>query len=147
MANTFLTNYNISAFIGTAYATEVWTYAQLGEGLDNVAESLNEIVQQYQYLNGGGFAKNHVTGMAPAWTFSGIRVMGDAAQDYIFSKKYSLGSDRASSFKITYVDDSEATVTLTVPCTICSIQEISGAATDDSAISFEIRFDEAPTIS
>ena len=35
--------------------------------------------------------------------------------------------------------------TYTVDCTICNIQEYSGASTDDSAISFELRFNGAPT--
>lgn len=143
------TIYNLTASIGTALADTAWTYAELKAGIDNAAESLNEVVQQYQFLSGEGFAENHVNGMAPAWTFSGKRVFGDAAQDYIFSKKYSLGDDRKSSLKIEYTDSSSGTGvehSITVPCTICSIQEFSGAATDNSSISFEIRFDAAPTV-
>lgn len=140
------TIYNLTASIGTAYASSAWTYSVLGEGIDNVSEALNEVVQQFQFLSGKGFATNHVTGMAPAFTFSGRRVVGDEAQDYIFSKKYGLDTDRESSFKLVYTDDSNASHTITVPCTICNIVEWSGASTDDSAISFEVRFNGAPTI-
>lgn len=143
-----ITMYNLTASIGTSSSgtPAVWTYAELADGIDNVAEALNEVVQQYFFLKDNGFAQNHVTGMAPSWTMTGRRVLGDAAQDFIFGAKYGLDTDRHSSFKLEYSDGSGSTVTLTVPCTICNIQEFSGATTDDAAISFEIRFDGEPTV-
>ena len=143
-----MTMYNLTAKIGTQKSgsapSETWTYAELAEGIDNIAEALNETVQQYFFLSDDGFARNHVTGMAPAFTLTGRRVVGDEAQDYIFGTKYSLDTARQSSFQISYVDAEGATVEITCDCTICNIQEWSGATTDDSAISFEIRFDGKP---
>lgn len=143
-----LTMYNLTASIGTEKSgeapSETWTYSELAEGFDNIAEALNETVQQYFFLSDSGFAKNHVTGMAPAFTLTGRRVIGDAAQDYIFSKKYSLDTERQSSFKLEYTDTKGAKQTITCDCTLCNIQEWSGATTDDSAISVEIRFDGKP---
>ena len=121
-----LTIYNLEASIGTSKSAETWTYAKLENGLDNVSEALNEVVQQYFFLNDKGFARNHVTGMAPAFTFT----------------------ERSSSFQLKVTDNSGASpkvTTYTVDCTICNIQEYSGASTDDSAISFELRFNGAPT--
>ena len=143
-----LTVYNLEASIGTEKSQDTWTYSKLEAGLDNVSEALNEVVQQYFFLNDKGFARNHVTGMAPTFTFTGRRVQGDAAQDYIFSKKYKLDTERSSSFQLKVTDNSGASpkvTTYTVDCTICNIQEFSGASTDDSAISFELRFNGAPT--
>ena len=148
MMGNLLTIYNLEASIGTSKSAETWTYAKLENGLDNVSEALNEVVQQYFFLNDKGFARNHVTGMAPTFTFTGRRVQGDAAQDYIFSKKYKLDSERSSSFQLKVTDNSGSSpkvTTYTVDCTICNIQEFSGASTDDSAISFELRFNGAPT--
>lgn len=139
-----LTLYQLTASIGTSESNGTWTYADLGAGIDNISEALNEVVQQYFFLADNGFAKNHVTGMAPSFTLTGRRIVGDAAQDYIFSNKYKLDTDRASSFKLTYTQGSD-TYTVTCPCTICNIQEWSGASTDDSAISFEVRFDGQPS--
>ena len=147
MMDNLLTIYNLEASIGTSKSSETWTYAKLENGLDNVSEALNEVVQQYFFLNDKGFARNHVTGMAPAFTMTGRRVQGDAAQDYIFSKKYKLDTERSSSFQLKVTDNSGASpkvTTYTVDCTICNIQEFSGASTDDSAISFELRFNGAP---
>lgn len=139
-----LTMYNFKAQIGVSKTQNTYTYADLAEGFDNVTEALNEVVQQYQFLSDGGFAKNHVTGMAPSFTLTGRRVFGDTAQDYIFSKKYGLDTDRQSSFKLTFNNGTED-VTYTCDCTICNIQEFGGAPTEDAAISVEIRFDGKPT--
>ena len=153
MMDNLLTIYNLEASIGTsksggASSQGTWTYAKLEKGLDNVSEALNEVVQQYFFLNDKGFARNHVTGMAPTFTFTGRRVQGDAAQDYIFGNKYKLDTNRVSSFQLKVTDKSGSApkaTTYTVDCTICNIQEYSGASTDDSAISFELRFNGAPT--
>jgi hypothetical protein len=142
------TNYDLAVSIGVSSTgtPPTWTYADLEDGIDNISEALNEVVQQYQFLSDKGFAKNHVTGVAPSFTFTGKRVYGDTAQDFIFGTKYQLDSGRKSSLKI--VDNGSGTaVTLTVDCTICNIQEYGGAATDDQSISFELRFDGQPTIS
>lgn len=140
-----LTLYNLKASIGISKTSDTWTYAQLGAGIENFSEALNEVIQQYQFMSGEGFAESEVTGMAPAYTFSGRRVFGDAAQDYIFGNKYNLGADRKSSFKLAY-SDGTGNVEITAPCTICNIVEFYGATTDNSAISFEIRLDGKPTV-
>jgi hypothetical protein len=140
------TIYNLVPSIGISKADSVWTYAELGAGIDNLTEALNEVVQQYFFMNDNGFARNHVTGMAPIFTLSGRRILGDPAQDYIFGKKYSLDAERDSSFKLTYTDAESVQHTITCDCTIANIQEWSGASTDDSAISFELRFNGQPTV-
>ena len=141
-----ITMYNLSASINTAASGATAVYSELADGIDNIAEALNEVVQQYFFLQDNGFAQNHVTGMAPAWTLTGRRVLGDAAQEFIFGNKYGLDTSTQTTFKLEYTNASNATVTITVPCTICNIQEFSGATTDDAAISFEIRFDGQPTV-
>ena len=99
-----LTMYDVHAYIGIAFENGAWTYAELADGIENVTEALNEQVQQYFFLSDNGFGKNHITGMAPAYTFTGKRIFGDAAQDYIFSKKFALNGDRRSSFKFVWSD-------------------------------------------
>lgn len=145
-----LTMYNLELKIGvskTEAPAVTWTYAELANGIDNVSEALNETVQQYFFLSDDGFARNHVTGMAPSFTLTGRRVIGDQAQDYIFGTKYSLDTDRQTSIQLSYTDAEGATVTYTCDATLCNIQEWSGATTDDSAISFEVRLDGKPTSS
>lgn len=141
-----LTVYGIEVSILTSGDEEEEEYSPLADGIDNIAEALNEVVQQYFFLKDKGFATNHVTGMAPAYTLTGRRVVGDAAQDFIFSKKFNLDTERQTKLKIT--DATSGTPkTIECACTICNIQEFSGASTDDSAISFELRVDGKPTVS
>ena len=148
-----LTNYNITIEIGTEFTPGqseqpgTWTYTPLGAGINNIEEALNETVNQYFFLIDAGFGSNYVVGMAPTFTLTGVRVMGDAAQEYIFSQKYNLNEDRRSSIKITYTDnsgESANTITITCDCTIANIQEFGGATNDGAAISFELRFDGEP---
>ena len=143
--------FELEPYIGTDYATatSTWTYSTLCAGWENVAEALNETVQQYHFLCGNGHAMNKVTGMAVAVTLTGRRVQGDTAQDYIFGKKYEVGSQRESSFKLVMHNKSsgsDVVTTLVVPCTIANIQEINGGAVDNWQISCEIRFNGKPTI-
>ena len=88
--------------------------------------------------------------MAPAWTISGRRILGDTAQDYIAGLKYKLDTDRQSSIKIEYTNPTGETskkVTITCDCTIGNIVDIGGgASTDDSVFSCEVRFDGKPTV-
>lgn len=146
-----LTNYNLIAEIGISNVGGTWTYAPLCAGIDNIAETLNEVVQEYYFLCGEGFGENHITGMHPSWTISGRRILGDAAQDYIASTKYLLDTGRESSFRISYVDNSKTpavTPLITVPCTLSNIQDIAGgAATDDSIFSVDISFKGKPVLS
>lgn len=142
------TMYGLSLNIGVSSEGQApsvtWTYAPLANGIDNLDEALNEVINQYFFLSDKGFARNHITGEAPSYTFSGRRVIGDQAQDFIFSAKYGLDTDRQSSMQLSYTDAENNTITYTCDCTICNIKEWSGATTDDSAISFELRFDGAP---
>ena len=137
------TVYNLELQIGISQQDSTWTYAPLAAGLDNLTEALNEIVQQYFFMSDKGFARNHVTGMAPAYTLTGRRIHGDSAQDFIFGEKFSLDTSRQSSLQLS---DPATNMTLTCDCTFCNIQEYGGASTDDNAISFELRLDGKPTL-
>ncbi len=138
--------YGIEAEISTTGDAEQATFAELSDGIDNLSEALNEVVQQYFFMSGQGFATNEVTGMAPAVTLTGRRIIGDPAQDYIFSKKYALGSERKTKFRLTFLNSENKKEILECEVTICNMQEWSGATTDHSAISFEIRFNGKPTV-
>ena len=113
-----LTVYNLELEIGISKQEATWTYAPLADGIDNLTEALNEVVQQYFFMSDQGFAR-------------------------IFGAKYSLDTARQSNLKLV---DSGSGTTVTCDCTIGNIQEYSGASTDDSAISFEIRLDGKPTV-
>lgn len=139
--------YGIEMSINTG-TKEAPKWAVIGEGFNNLDESLNEVIQQYFFLNDGGFARNYVTGMAPAYTLSGVRVLGDDAQEYIFgtARKFGLMADRETSIKITRRGATGATETITCACTLCNVTDTGGGTTDGSAVSVEIRLNGKPVV-
>ncbi|MDO4547669.1 MAG: hypothetical protein Q4D04_06220 [Clostridia bacterium] len=142
-----LVQYGIEVEIGTSQTNGAWDYVSMNAGWDNLAEALNETITQWFPAADKGFARNHVTGMAPAYTITGKRVLGDAAQEYIFSAKYSLGAARESSLRLSRLNANGVIETATADCTFCNLVEYSGASIDGSAISVELRVNGKPTLS
>ncbi len=141
--------YGIDMAINTApegAAQEVWS--PFGKGFNNLAESLNEVVQQYFFLSDGGYARNFVTGMAPALTLSGVRILGDPAQDYIFgsSRKYGLMAQRNTQLRIQRLTPDAKIETITCEVTLCNLSDMAGASTDGSAVSVEVRINGKPAV-
>jgi len=120
------------------------TWADLCAGFNNISEAMNEVIQQYFFLCGSGHAVNFVTGMAPSQTMAGVRVIGDAAQDFIFAKKYSLMSERDTHFRLTRHHEDGTADVVSANVTFANLSDVSGNTTDGSAISVEMRFNGAP---
>lgn len=137
--------YTYSAEIDTTPSATTPTWATICAGFDNIAEALNETVQQYFFLCGNGYPANYVTGIAPTITLSGRRIYGDTAQDYIFGKKYDLMGNRDTHFRMKRTADDGTTETLiSANVTLCNMTDISGAVNEASACSVEVRFNGAP---
>lgn len=131
--------------IGTSATTAdppVWTYSKLCKGIESMSFASNEQNQQYYFLCGEGFANNEVTGAAPELQISGRRVAGDAAQDYIATKQFALGTDRNSSVKITTAEGK----IITCDCSIGDVVVFGGSTLDVNAFSCTIRFNGKPTV-
>ena len=120
------------------------TWAKLCAGFNNISEAMNETVQQYFFLCGKGNAVNYVTGMAPSMTFAGVRVIGDAAQDFMFNQKYELMSARDTHFRLSKTAENGTKTTISANVTFANMSDVSGGTTDGSAISVEMRFNGAP---
>ena len=130
--------------IGTSATTAtppVWTYSPLCAGIEGMTFNSNEQMQQFFFLCGEGFASNETTGAAPELQITGRRIVGDAAQDFIASKQFALGTDRNSSIKIT----AEGKV-ITCDCTIGEVVTFGGETLDVNAFSCTIRFNGKPTV-
>lgn len=141
--------YGVEVQINTAPKATTAVYATIGDGITNVSEALNEVKQQMYYLINKGFGQTEVTAMHPAITFTGHRLHGDVAQDYIFGLKYSLGSTRKTDIKIKVFDPENATTVFsqyTASVTITDLQELSGATENGSDISFTLEFNGAPEL-
>lgn len=124
------------------------TWVPFGEGIENMTEALNETVQQYFFFAKHGYADNYVTGMAPAYTCTGRRIIGDQGQDYIFNsaRKFGLMTERNTNIQIAVPQKDGSIDLFTCPVTIANVTDLGGATTDGSAVSFEVRFNGKPTL-
>lgn len=149
MATDFLlVAHGIQCEIDTTPNGQQRTWEQFGNGIENFSEALNEVVQQYFFFADKGYARNYVTGMAPAYTCTGRRIIGDPAQDYIFdaARKYGLMVERNTNFRIS-VGNADGTINQIVcPVTLANMTDLGGGTTDGSAVSFEVRFNGKPTL-
>lgn len=138
--------YSYTAEIDTTPTGLSRTWKSLCAGIENIAEALNEQIQQYFFACGGGFAANYVTGMAPAITLTGRRVIGDDAQDYIFGQKYVPMTGRDTHLRLTRTAQDGSKSVISANVTLVNLSDISGAMTEGSACSVEIRFNGEPYI-
>lgn len=147
--NFLLVAHGIQAEIDLTPNGTTRTWAILGDGIENFAEALNEIVQQYFFFKDKGYARNYVSGMAPAYTCTGRRIMGDPAQDWLFNsaRKFGLMVERNTNFRIS-VGQADGTIEqIASGVTIANVTDLGGATTDGSAVSFEVRINGKPTFS
>lgn len=149
MADQFmLVTHAISAEIDTTPEASSPTWVKFGAGIENFSESLNEVVQQYFFFDDSGFARNYVTGLAPAYSCTGRRILGDAAQDYIFNaeRKFGTMTERNTNFRISVGQPDGTTVEIVAEVTIANMSDLGGATTDGSAVSFEVRINGKPEV-
>lgn len=118
------------------------TWKRLGAGLTSADPSQNEETDQTGYLDQNGFKQTDVTAKQSTVAFSGHRVVGDSAQDYIFGLVDALGDDLKTNFRYTDEDG----VIKYGECTLVNIDDGGGDAGAKVEVSFEIHFNGVPTI-
>jgi hypothetical protein len=128
--------------INTTPDSETETMAELKAGISNIAQALNEVVEQATYLDGEGFGSSEVVGAQYIVTLTGKRVVGDTAQDFIFSKAFGLGTERKTTFEITDPKGNK----ISGDITIAKIGLPSGDVTASGGeITLELHFNGKPT--
>ena len=149
MPNNFLlAAHGVQMEIDTTPNENTRTWVTFGEGVENITEALTETVQQYFFFANKGYASNYVTGMAPSYTCTGRRIVGDPAQDWIFNpaRKFGLMVERNTNFRISVGNDDGTISQITCGVTIANVTDMGGATTDGSTVSFEVRFNGKPTL-
>ena len=133
------TNYNR---VQTSTESVTPEFAMIAQGFDNIAEALNEVLYQSNFLSDKGWGSSYVTGAQLIITLSGVRVRGDKAQDYIFGDEqyYGLGQKRETYIKMKAPDGS----CIQCPATLAKITKSGGAANQPSAVSVEIHLNGKP---
>lgn len=141
-----LTQYGVEIEIDTTPSAASRSYAPVCDGFNNVTETLNEQVQEYFFLCGKGFGTSDVTGAHPALQLTGVRKIGDAAQDYIFSSRYQLMAGRRTTLRYSMANADGTVTRYTIPVTMQNISSFGGATTDGAAVSVDFSFNGPPQI-
>lgn len=138
-------------------------FAVLAAGFDNITEALNEVLYQAGFISDKGWGSSYVTGGQLILTLTGVRVVGDPAQDYIFSDAvmFGFGKARETEIELKCPDtelvhstvptgaaegSSVAGYNITCPCTLAKITRSGGAANQPTAVSVEIHLNGKPTV-
>lgn len=141
-----LTQYGVKVEINTTPEAQTATYEEVDKGFNNLEEQLNEVVNEYYYLGDKGFGTSEVTGMHPAIVLSGVRVLGDPVQDFIFGKKYGLMSARKTDIKISITEADNSVTTVACPITLTNLKAFGGGTTDGAAVEATLSFEGQPTV-
>ena len=115
-------------------------WARLAKGFNSFEPSTNEETDQTNYLDGEGFGTTTVMGAQLTLTFTGHRYYGDPAQDWIFSRRMTIGTDRETEFRWTQPNGD----VIEGPCTLAEITGPSGEANAKGEISVAIHLNGKP---
>ena len=114
-------------------------WAWLARGISEITPSWQEKTQKTAYYDGDGHDDTEVTGKSLQLAVKGVRYLGDAAQDYIDSKQYAIGS--AAKTRVLWINNGMPVVS---KCTLTAITSTGGAADAQQNFSVTIAFDGAP---
>ena len=126
--------------IDTAPEGSTPNFVRMARGFNSFEVSTNEEVDQTNYLDGEGFGTSTVMGAQLTITFTGHRYYGDEAQDWIFSKKMEIGTDRETQFRWTLPTGE----VFEGPCTLAEISGPGGEANAKGEITVAIHFNGKP---
>lgn len=142
MPKIFELNYQSLYEINTTPESGTATWSRIGAGITSADPSNNESKDQTNYLDGDGYAESEIIGAQFTLAFSGHRVHGDAAQDWIASIEHELGDNRKTQFRYTDMKGNQKTGN----CTVVDIDFGGGDAASKKEISFGIDINGKPTV-
>lgn len=112
------------------------TWMRVAGGIKSLEPEGNEEVDQSPYLDG---TESDVTGGQLVLKASGHRLVGDAAQDWIFERQFQYGAKRRGFARWTLPGGK---VQFTFAATVANIKGPSGDANQKGEIEFEIHANE-----
>lgn len=116
------------------------TFAPLAAGISGVTPAANETDDNTAYYDGAGFTDTDVTGKRITLAFTGHRVIGDAAQDYVASKFLAIGQNLKTLGRWT---DTNGNVIVS-SVTLTAIVPMGGNANAKQTFSFTMSFNGKP---
>ena len=139
-----LTQYGVEIEVDTTPYGTARTWAPINQGFNNLAEELGEQLQEYFFLGDKGYGSEFVTGLHPKYTITGVRVVGDTAQDFIFGQRMSLMAGRNTYLRISLANADGTVSRFTNFVTMTGMSGFGGATTDGAAVSVAFMFNGRP---
>jgi hypothetical protein len=139
-----LTQYGVELEIDTTPFAASRTWVPVCDGFNNLTEALNEQVQEYYFLCGKGFGSDEVTGIHPVLSLTGVRKIGDAAQDFIFGNRLNLMEGRKTNLRLSMANADGTVTRYTNKVTMKNVSSFGGATTDGAAVSVDFSFNGRP---
>ena len=118
------------------------SWATLASGINNFTPSLNETTANDVYYDGDGWGSPDVTGKRLQLAYTGHRLAGDAAQDYIAGHLMDIGDKLKTLARWTQPDG----ITITGQVTLSNIVTSGGAPGAKQTMSFTLAFNGKPVI-
>lgn len=141
-----LTQYGVDLEINTTPFASAPTWNPVCDGFNNLTEAMNEQVQEYFFLCGKGFGSDEVTGIHPVIQLTGVRKIGDAAQDFIFGNKLNLMEARKTDLRLSVANADGSVTRYTNHVTMKNVSSFGGATTDGAAVSVDFSFNGRPIV-
>lgn len=141
-----LANYGVDFEIDTTPYGLSRTWAPVCDGFDNPSETLNEQVQEYYSLCAKGYGSGDVIAIRPSYTLTGIRKVGDAAQDFIFGNRLNLMQGRRTNLRLSLPNADGSVTRYTNNVTMQEISSFGGASTSGAAVSVTFAFNGRPIV-
>jgi hypothetical protein len=141
-----LTQYGVELEIDTTPFASARTWAPVCDGFNNLTEALNEQVQEYFFLCGKGFGSDEVTGIHPVIQLTGVRKIGDPAQDFIFGNRLNLMEARKTTLRLSLANADGSVTRYTNKVTMKNVSSFGGATTDGAAVSVDFSFNGRPIV-
>ena len=138
--------YGVDLEIDTTPFAASRNWVPVCDGFNNVTEALNEQVQEYFFLCGKGFGSDEVTGIHPVIQLTGVRKVGDAAQDFIFGNRLNLMEARKTNLRLSLANADGTVTRYTNRVTIKNVSSFGGATTDGAAVSVDFSFNGQPVV-
>jgi hypothetical protein len=143
----FKLNFNNTFEIDTAggldpSVTTTATFKALSAGIQTITPASGDTTDNTPYYDGGGFSTTEVTGKNFSIAFSGHRIDGDLAQDFIAGLEFVVGDGLKTLLRWTR---SDGTIIIG-QVTINNIVVAGGSANAKQTFSFTASFNGLPVV-
>lgn len=125
--------------VKTSASGQTAVYSPIAD-LEEMSLSIENNIETWYSINGGGWQNALMTARALTGSFSGKRTLGDTGNDFLNGLRYVDGPDAVADFEIDFPDGSNLAFTAVVGLT-----DIIGAATDVAPLSGDITGKGKPT--